>query len=87
MRITNIAKAGTLESNDVYIVVEPIEGNTVEIDLESIVLAQFGKQIHEVLNETASLMGMEGIRITAKDRGALDYTIKARLETAIRRAI
>lgn len=87
MRITNIAKAGTLESNDVYIVVEPIEGNNVEIDLESIVLAQFGKQIHEVLNETASLMGMEGIRITAKDRGALDYTIKARLETAIRRAI
>lgn len=87
MRITKTAKAGTLESNDIFLIVEPMEEKTVEIELESIVLAQFGKQIYKVLMKTATQLGAEGIRIIAKDRGALDYTIKARLETAIKRAI
>ena len=87
MKIHKTAKAGTLESNDIFIIVEPIEGYKIEIDLESIVLAQFGKQIEKVLKDTAISLGVEGIRITAKDRGALDYAIKARLETAIKRAV
>ena len=41
MKIHKTAKAGTLESNDIFIIVEPIEGYKIEIDLESIVLAQF----------------------------------------------
>ncbi len=86
MRIQRTEKAGTLESNDIFIIVEPIIGNGIEIDLESIVLAQFGTQIHRVIKDTAEGLGVEGIRIVARDRGALDYTIKARLETAIRRA-
>ncbi len=87
MRIKKTAKAGTLESNDLYIIVEPMEGDGIEIDLESIVLAQFGEQIRQVLLETATALGVKGIRIIAKDRGALDYTIRARLETAVKRAI
>lgn len=87
MKIRKTAKSGTLESNDIYIIVEPIEDDRIEIDLKSIVLAQFGKQIEKVLNDTAVLMGVEGVRIMANDRGALDYTIKARLETAIKRAV
>jgi len=87
MKIYKTAKAGTLESNDIFIIIEPIEGEKIEIDLESIVLAQFGKQIEKVLKDTAIFLGVEGIRIIAKDRGALDYAIKARLETAIKRAV
>lgn len=87
MRIQKAARAGTLESNDIYIMVEPIEGNGIELELESIVYARFGKQIEKVLRETVVSMGIEGIRITAKDRGALDYTIQSRIETAVRRAL
>lgn len=87
MEIKRPAKAGTLESNDIYIMVQPNDKETVEINLESIVMKQFGKQIEKVIRDTVNSLGVKSITIVAKDRGALDYTIRARVETAIRRAM
>lgn len=86
MKINNPAKAGSLESNDIFVMVFPNE-NGNEIELESIVIKQFGKRIKEVIEETLKELKVENAKIIAKDRGALDYTIKARIETAIRRAM
>jgi citrate lyase subunit gamma (acyl carrier protein) len=87
VEITRAAKAGTMESNDIYIMVEPNGNKGVELQLESIVMKQFGKQIEEVIMETLRSLEVNNIAIVAKDRGALDYTIRARVETAIKRAI
>lgn len=85
MKITRPAKAGTLESNDIYIMVMPNEGNGVELHLDSIVMQQFGEEIERVILETVKEVGVEDVIIRAQDKGALNYTIKARVETAIKR--
>lgn len=75
-----------MESSDIFIMVQPNDGG-IEINLESIVMKQFGKQIEKVIMETLKDLEVENAIIVAKDRGALDYTIKSRVETAIKRAL
>ena len=87
MKITKVAKAGTLESNDILIMVMPNDSGKVELELESIVMQQFGDVIKQVILHKVKEMRVEGITIKAQDKGALDYTIGARVETAIKRAI
>ena len=87
MKITKVVKAGTLESNDILVMVMPNDNNTVELELESIVMQQFGDVIRKVILEKVKEMGVESITIKAQDKGALDYTIGARVETAIKRAL
>lgn len=87
MKLTRTAKAGTLESNDIFIMVSPSEAEGVTLELQSIVLAQFGRQIREVILKTVQARGVTQVSILAQDRGALDYTIEARVETALDRAL
>jgi citrate lyase subunit gamma (acyl carrier protein) len=87
MKVDKAAKAGSLESNDILVMVMPNEKKGIELQLESIVMKQFGTQIKKVILDKLNEMGVENITINAQDRGALDYTIKARVETAVRRAI
>lgn len=86
MNVSKIAKAGTQESNDILIMVAPNDNNGIELELESIVMEQFGEQIKKVIMEKLSEMKIQNIKVKAQDKGALDYTIKARVETAISRA-
>lgn len=86
MRINKPARAGTMESNDIYVMVQPNDGG-IEINIESIVMLQFGKQIEKIIRETLDKLQVENALIVAKDRGALDYTISARIEAAIKRAV
>jgi citrate lyase subunit gamma (acyl carrier protein) len=87
MEISKTAKAGTMESNDIYIMIRPNEGKGIELELDSIVMKQFGKQIEKVILDTLKELDVKNISITAKDRGALNYTIRARVETAVKRAV
>lgn len=86
MRINKIAKAGTLESNDILIMVAPQDGDGIDVELESIVMEQFGEDIEKTIKEKLRDLGVSGIKVKAQDKGALDYTIKARVETAVQRA-
>lgn len=86
MKISKVAKAGTLESNDIFIMVMPNEKGGIELQLESIVAKQFGEQIEKVILDKVKEMDVEDILIKAQDKGALDYTIGARVEIAIKRA-
>lgn len=87
MKIMKVAKAGTLESNDILVMVMPNDSEDIVLELESIVFQQFGDVIEQVILHKVKEMDIKGISIKAQDKGALDYTIRARVETAIRRAI
>lgn len=78
------ASAGTLESSDVYVEIEPCEQG-VEIQVESVVKAQFGGAIESAVRETLAACGVERARLTVSDRGALDCVLRARVETAVSR--
>ena len=85
MEIKNKAAAGTLESSDVYVLVEPNE-NGIELELESIVLNQFGEEIEKTVREVLHDFNVLNIKIQLKDRGAVECAIRARVETALKRA-
>lgn len=88
MTIKNPSKAGTLESSDIMIQLSPNEKEKgIEIDLKSAVEFQFGDAIRKTLEETCKELGIQHVKISAEDRGALDLTIKARLETAVKRGL
>lgn len=82
--IVRPASAGTLESSDVYVEIEP-NGQGVEIHVESVVKAQFGDAIEAAVRETLAACGVERAKLTVSDRGALDCVLRARVETAVAR--
>ena len=86
MKLITIGHAGTMESNDIMITVEPSDAGGVQVELTSSVYQQFGKQIIAVIRETAADYGVENALITAVDKGALDCTVRARVATALTRA-
>ena len=84
MRIARKAQAGTMQSSDLMVAVEPAEGLSVEI--ESTVKKQFEHLIRAVAQQVLAAHGVTAGRVRISDRGALDYAIQARLETALERA-
>ena len=78
------ASAGTLESNDILVVIAPGSGAS-SVSLESIVIKQFGPAIIASIKESLATHGLDAVSVTATDKGALDCTIKARMEAAIMR--
>jgi len=78
------AVAGTLESGDIMIQIAPGEG--LQVDLQSSVAAQFGRQIKAVITGTLTGLGIDNAYVKATDKGALDCTIRARVTAAAVRA-
>lgn len=87
MEILTTAVAGTVESSDIMVTIEPNPNHNLDITLESSVEKQFGNQIRKVIKETAQALQVEQAIITAVDKGALDCTVKARTIAAIYRAV
>ncbi|MBR6584672.1 MAG: citrate lyase acyl carrier protein [Firmicutes bacterium] len=78
------ATAGTLESSDIFVEIAPAEAGTgISLDLTSIVYQQFGPEIEAVIYDTLKELGVADAALTVKDRGAVDCTIRARIETAV----
>ena len=85
MEIKKPAIAGTLESSDAQVAVEPAEGG-IELYLESSVMNQYGRQIKATVLETLDRLDVKNGRVTVVDKGALDCTLKARVECAVFRS-
>jgi citrate lyase subunit gamma (acyl carrier protein) len=75
--------AGSLESSDCLITIS--DSDKLEIIIESVVFEQFGDQIKKVILDTLKENNIDKMHVVCLDKGALDYTIKSRLETAIQR--
>ncbi len=86
MEITRPAVAGTLEFSDCQVMIEEGDGK-VEFSLESSVINQYGNQIRKVALETLNNLGVNNAKVTMIDKGALDCTIKARIEAAVYRSV
>lgn len=84
MEILKPAAAGTLESSDAMVTVEPGEGVTLE--LSSSVMNQYGRQIKATVLETLERLDVKNVHITVVDKGTLDCTLKARVECAVYRS-
>ena len=84
MRICRKGQAGTVQSSDLMVTVEPADALIIEI--ESTVKKQFEHLIRAKLEQVLAKHGTVSGRISISDRGALDYAIEARLETALQRA-
>ena len=84
MEIKKIASAGTMESSDVYVEIEPGNGQ-LEIHLESVVKTQFGDAIEAAVRDVLQEQNITDACVRVTDRGALDCVIRARVETAIAR--
>ncbi len=83
MQIVKCASAGTMESSDAYVEIEP--SACLQVQLESVVQEQFGEDIRRVVQEVLSQCGVEKASVRVIDRGALECVIRARVETAVLR--
>lgn len=83
-KIINMAKAGSIESNDILVIIWPHEDG-IDLELESVVEKQFGDSIRDLILKTLKDEGVRNAKVLAKDKGALDFTIRARVKTCIKR--
>jgi citrate lyase subunit gamma (acyl carrier protein) len=87
MKITKKAQAGSFESSDILILVEPYEeGKGRNIQLESAVFHQYGDRIKSIIIDYLDKYKLEDIHLVANDKGAIDAVISARMETVLQRA-
>ncbi|MCD6525546.1 MAG: citrate lyase acyl carrier protein [Desulfuromonas sp.] len=84
MEIRNKAQAGTMQSSDMMVFVEAADELIIEID--STVFKQFEHLIRQRIEQQLKVLDVSRGRIRVSDRGALDYAIDARIETAVRRS-
>ena len=68
MEIKKAAMAGTLESSDAQVTVEP-GAQGIELSIESSVIHQFGRQIKAAVMETLDRLDVKDAKVTVVDKG------------------
>lgn len=86
MELKHTATAGTLESSDVQVIIEPNEGG-LELNIDSSVINQYGNQIKRTVIETLENLEVSNAKVYVSDRGALDCIIRSRVQCAVFRAV
>ena len=82
------AQAGTFESSDIMILIEPLEKDSGrKVDISSTVILQFEEDIKMTINQVLDKLQVKDLHLIAKDKGALTPTIEARVETAVKRSL
>jgi citrate lyase subunit gamma (acyl carrier protein) len=84
MKILKRSIAGTLESCDIQIHVNPHSGRKVTLD--SPVAHLYEEHILGLIDKLLNDFNVEDVSVHAIDKGALDCTIKARVACALTRA-
>ena len=82
MQLIKTAVAGTMESGDIMVTIEPRDSGGVTLELSSSVMQQFGRQIEEMIRKTLAELGVDHAAVHAVDKGALDCTVRARVIAA-----
>jgi len=87
-KILREAKAGLDERGDVLVCLSPGKLNSgIQIEIESTLMSMFGDQIRASVLGVVEGYGLKDLKLTIRDQGALDYAIRARVQTAIERAL
>ncbi len=85
MEIKVKAVAGTLESSDMYVIIEP-NATGIELEIESVVMGQYGDDVRRVILESLKELGVTSAKILVNDKGAIEPVIKSRIQTVVTRA-
>lgn len=81
-----IGICGNEKDSDVLVTVD-LEHQGIEIIIESKLKKMFGKLMEKAVREVLEDMKVENAKVLVQDFGALDFVIKGRTRTAIRRAM
>ncbi len=84
MKLLHTASAGTLESSDCVVTVSP--GEEIILDYRGANSAIFSKRTEELTRAILAKHSVEAACVVIQDQGAIEITIKARLESALMRA-
>jgi len=88
MKIKEKAQAGSFESSDVLVLIEPAEGQKGrDIEISSTVMLQYGDSLKAEINKVLDQFKIEDVRMVVHDKGALTATLHARIETALKRSM
>ncbi|WP_418964346.1 citrate lyase acyl carrier protein [Cetobacterium sp.] len=85
MEIKVKAVAGTLESSDMYVIIEP-NATGIELEIESVVMGQYGDDIRRVILKSLEELGVTSAKVLVNDKGAIEPVIKSRIQTVVTRA-
>ena len=87
MEIIRVGVAGTLESCDASVTIEPPESEVAELELTIECPDQrFSRHVTEAVRAALAEAGVLVARVSVRDRSALDCTIRARVLAACQRA-
>ncbi|HPI98407.1 MAG TPA: citrate lyase acyl carrier protein [Synergistales bacterium] len=86
MEITKSVSAGSLGSSDVLVTLGPGQKGCMDIMVKSIVEKQFGRRIRKIAEDLFARNDITEAMVRIQGKGALECTLRARLETAIERA-
>lgn len=84
MPTVKTAEAGSLESSDCLVIVT--EANDFTLDYTGANASLFGERTASAVEKTLAVFGNPKCTVAIRDQGALEPTIRARLETALERA-
>jgi len=79
--------AGSENKGDVFVTLELVSQGESKVELTSKVISKYGDSIKSSIEETLNKFGINAAKILVNDYGALDFVIRARVETAIKRAL
>ena len=86
MELKKAAIAGTVESSDVMIAIQPNPGQGIDIQIQSDVMVMFGDAIEKTVRDVLAEFDVKDAKVSVNDRGSLDFAIRARMECAVTRA-
>lgn len=82
----NAVRAGSDAKHDLMVQLE-LGGDSREVEIHSKVEKKFGEAIQEDVEQVLDEFGIHGVKIQIDDLGAWDFAIKARVRTAVKRAL
>mgnify|MGYP004554970161 FL=1 len=78
--------AGREKPQDCIVTVDLERKSGIEIQLNSKMEKMFGDAIQKAIREALSEMNVKAANVKVDDFGSLDFVIKARIKTAVKRA-
>jgi len=84
---SSVGPRGDTVRSDCYIELELKESGGIKLNLQSKVDSMYGDSIRELILNMCKFFSLKNAKITVEDYGALPFTIAARFETAIKRAL
>ena len=85
MAKSEAGRTGKSIRSDCWVSIETKSSGGLSLEIRSKVESMYGESFRQTVEEGLKLFGIENAAVEIEDKGALPFTIMARLETAVRR--